>query len=107
MDRDRSAIETVDVLRDVATRLHNARDNPTRLGLFHQAEPLMEELDVEARTHPACTCILEKLSSLRWHLGALAGLDADHGHPPMQHYVWALGDLDCLVGPFGFAPARR
>jgi hypothetical protein len=35
----------------------------------------------------------EKLVSLRWHLGAMFGLDIDNGHSADAHYIWAIGDL--------------
>lgn len=107
---ERTALQTVKMVADIAKRMHDEQDRNELVRLFRSAEPLIEDLDVEARTYPGGVYIEEKLMKLRWNLGAMARLNDGNGHAATQHYVWSLGALSTLRGQLGFgrqAPARE
>lgn len=100
---ERTALQTVKMVADIANRMRDEQDRNELVRLFRSAEPLLEDLDVEARTYPGGVYIEEKLMKLRWNLGAMARLNDGNGHGATQHFVWSLGALNTLRGPLGFA----
>ena len=38
----------------------------------------------------------EKITQVRWHVGAALGFDITNGHDESQHRVWAMGSLSSL-----------
>lgn len=99
---ERTSIQTVKLVEDLLKRMYQEPSLEPRVAIFHEVEPLLEQLDVEARTWPNCSYCLEKLLELRCHLAAVAGLNDKGGHPAKQHYIWSLSAINALAGPHCF-----
>lgn len=73
-------------------------DRAGQLAAFATMRLLIRELEeyVEEYEVPGYGYIQEKLASLDFHIGALYGIDVDHGHDAQSHHVWALGDISTV-----------
>ena len=56
------------------------------------AKPILIEMRENAESqYTGNGYLLEKITSMKWHLQSLAELDDGNNHEIEQHYVWLLG----------------
>lgn len=89
-------LEATARLREIVTddNLEAARGDSE---IYREAKTLvdgLEEICGSASVDPGYTS--EKLTKLRWHIDALAGIDDGNDHPSSQHRVWARTALTSL-----------
>lgn len=92
------------VLRKIQSVVRAASDAEPhhQFGAFAAVRVLIDDLRQHAKEEELGGYTLEKLTSLNWHMAAMLGFDADNGHLPNQHLVWAIEALHALEGPLCF-----
>jgi hypothetical protein len=80
--------------------LHQARnwDFPSQLSAYSAIMHLVDKLDqyLEEWEIPGQGYLQEHTEKVRWHSGAMFGLDATNGYDAGHHYTAALGSLGIL-----------
>lgn len=98
------AMNLLHILGEIEKQAKKMIDLPVnqRGSASEKIQPLIRKLRDLAQGEATSVIISEKISSLTYHLEAIAGLGDTLGHSDKQHYTWILRDLDALSGPHGF-----
>ncbi|MEO4030004.1 hypothetical protein ABH313_18440 [Chromobacterium vaccinii] len=84
----------IDTLISISNEAAKARTMADKAALYSAARHLLSDLEAHVDEYLHGHVYLhEKLTSARWHIGAMLGFDITNGHDIDTHHVWALGEL--------------
>ena len=91
--------------RRLPQKIHSGiRHHRVTVNAYAAAMNLIRELQEHASDHrediPGSSYVLEKISVLHWHSGAMFGFDIDNGQDSNQHHAWALAAIRTLQDSF-------
>ncbi|WP_047237335.1 hypothetical protein [Chromobacterium subtsugae] len=88
----------IDVLVNITNEATKACTLTEKAALYSAARHLLADLEVYVNEYrKGDGYILEKLTSARWHIGAVLGFDINPSRDCSAHYIWALNDLESVT----------